>query len=99
MDERRKLEKLPSWVPNYLDCWRSRTDPDGRRMTVNFAAEHAGVTPGAVRSLRMRSASFKRMEYIVRRALRWQRFIEKHYGFESEENINGQVRETEKDRA
>lgn len=64
-DERQTLEKLPEWVPMYLDCWGSRK-PGGGRMTVTFAAEYAGTTPEAVRHLRSRSAAFRRMEWIAR---------------------------------
>lgn len=49
----------------YLACWGS-TLPDGGRMTVTFAAEHAGITPEAVRSLRMRNPAFERLEFLAR---------------------------------
>ena len=63
--EKRELERLPSWAPEYLACWGSKK-PDGGRMTVTFAAEFSGVTPETVRKLRERSATFRRLEEVAR---------------------------------
>jgi len=59
------INDLPSWVPMYLAAWGSKR-PDGKRVTVSWAASVAGTTASTVRSLRMRSDRFCRMEYIAR---------------------------------
>lgn len=61
----REIEKMPIWAPDYLACWGS-TRPDGKRMTVAFAADFAGTTTEAVRKLRARSEAFRRLEEITR---------------------------------
>ena len=64
-EEQRTLERLPEWVPQYLAAWGS-TRPDGKAMSVEWAAGLAGVTPSGVRSLRERRVEFRRLEYLTR---------------------------------
>ena len=64
-DEEKLLEKLPEWVPTYLAAWGS-TRPDGKAMSVEWAAGLAGVSPSAVRKLRIRQRQFQTLEYIAR---------------------------------
>lgn len=64
-EEQRILDTLPGWVPTYLACWGS-TRPDGKRMSVTWAAGLAGVSPDAVRQLRARSRQFRMMEHVCR---------------------------------
>ena len=64
-DEQRELEGLPAWVPTYLAAWGS-TRPDGRQMSVEWAAGLAGVSPSAVRHLRTRDRRFRTLEYVAR---------------------------------
>lgn len=65
LDESTELEKLPPWVPLYLSVWGG-TRPDGKRMTVKWAADYAGISPSNVRNLRSRSPGFRRMEGMAR---------------------------------
>lgn len=62
----RELDDLPEWVPIYLDAWGSKR-PDGRVMTVTFAAGLAGVSPSTIRFWRGRSAAFRDLEDQARR--------------------------------
>lgn len=64
-EEQQALERLPAWVPLYLAAWGS-VRPDGKQMSVVWAAGHAGVTDSAVRSLRERSRQFRTLEYLAR---------------------------------
>lgn len=64
-DEARQLEELPEWVPTYLAAWGS-VRPDGKAMSVEWAAGLAGVTPSAVRHLRKRDSRFKTLEFVAR---------------------------------
>lgn len=64
-EENRQFEELPEWVPQYLAAWGS-TRPDGRCMSVKWAAGLVGVDPSTVRHLRSRSRAFRTLEYIAR---------------------------------
>lgn len=66
-EDARLYEDLPEWVPLYLAAWGS-TRPDGKRMTVRWAAGLAGVDDSAVRHLRGSNPMFKRLEFLARRA-------------------------------
>ena len=64
-EEQRQFEELPEWVPTYLAAWGS-VRPDGKAMSVEWAAGLAGVTASAVRNLRARDRRFKTLEYVAR---------------------------------
>ena len=64
-EEQRILEKLPAWVPEYLAAWGS-VRPDGKAMSVEWAAGLAGVSAVAVRMLRGRHREFRTLEYLAR---------------------------------
>lgn len=64
-EEARQLDALPSWVPTYLAAWGS-VRPDGKAMSVEWAAGLAGITPSAVRHLRAKDRRFKTLEYVAR---------------------------------
>lgn len=59
------VRRLPEWVPTYLAAWGS-TRPDGKAMTVIWAASLAGTKDNNVRILRKRSPQFRRMEDMAR---------------------------------
>jgi hypothetical protein len=61
----RQIERMPAWVPQYLAAFGSRR-PDGKRMTVKWAAELAGTNPENVRQYRKASAAFRRLEEVAR---------------------------------
>lgn len=64
-EEQRVLDTLPDWVPTYLAAWGS-VRPDGKQMSVEWAAGLAGISASAVRNLRMRDRRFRTLEYVAR---------------------------------
>lgn len=64
-EEERVLSGLPEWVPLYLAAWGS-VRPDGKKMSVTWAAGLAGISVETVRGLRMRSRQFRIIEYVAR---------------------------------
>lgn len=59
------MEALPGWMPTYLAAWGS-TRPDGKAMSVEWAAGLAGVSPSAVRNWRAKDRRFQTLEYVAR---------------------------------
>lgn len=61
----REIERMPAWVSQYLAAFGSKR-PDGKRMTVQWAAEFAGTRPGTVREYRRTSPAFRKLEEVAR---------------------------------
>jgi hypothetical protein len=57
--------ELPTWAPVYFAAWGSAR-PDGRRMSVQWAARLAGVSCSAVRNWRSENKHFRALEHIAR---------------------------------